>query len=270
MLYATIKFTNMEKIKAAQIGFGKWGKKLALVVEKYFDLSIVDRENFSEYLKDPKVRAVFIATPIDTHFDIALRALQSGKHVFLEKPGTDSSDKLKILTEEADRRDLVLQIGYEFTFAPDIAEMKSVLENEKVSKVRFEWHKWGSFDFHPVINLLVHELSILKTIGIWPINITKYEERDGEYHPDSIHIEAKHNDIEITFDIDRTSEIKEKIITIESAKGRQEWRDIHTSLVDDETMAFASAIAHGTKPLPDGHFAEDILRTIESIPYRAS
>jgi predicted dehydrogenase len=268
-LYATIKTRNMEKIKAVQIGYGRWGKRLALTAEKFCALSIADRESFEKHLVDPGVQAVIIATPINTHYEIAKRALEAHKDVFLEKPGTDSSEKLGELIAIAKRNDLIFQIGYEFAYANDVEEMKNAVESGSVKKISFVWNKWGTFETHPVINLLVHELSILKAIGVWPIEITKYEEVKGEHNLDSIRVEAKANEISITFDIDRASEIKEKIVTLETDKGKQEWRDGRTPLVEEEIKAFINSIVSRRTPITDGNFAKEILEAIEKIPYRS-
>ena len=280
----------MEKPNIALVGVGKWGRRLAPALDKSTKLSyLVDKEpqetkkwiaenfpkaksteNLDEVLGNPDVEAVAIATPIDTHFDIAKRALQADKHVFLEKPGGDSSQNLAELTEEAEKRNLVLQIGYEFVFVPEVEEMKKILKVEKVKKISFEWKKWGTFDFHPVINLLVHELSILKAVGIWPITITKYEETKGEHNPDKVHIEAKAGNTDVTFDIDRVSEVKEKTIIIETDNGKRVWKNGRASLIKAEIEAFVDSIQNGTKPIPDGRFAKEILETIEQIHYCAS
>ncbi len=260
----------MEKIKAIQIGFGKWGKKLALATEKYFDLAITDRASFEKHLANRDVEAVFIATPINTHYEIALKALEAGKHVFLEKPGGESALKLKELADIANDKGLTFQIGYEFIFGTDIEGMRKVLEGKKVNQISFEWKKMGTFDFHPVINLLVHELSILLALQVWPISITQYKEVKGEHDPDSVHIEARSGDIDIVFDIDRNSELKEKTIRMKAGEEEYSWQSGSEPLVNLEIQAFLNSINMKMKPIATGEFGAEILRTIEQIPYRAS
>ena len=91
----------------AQIGIGYWGPNLLrnLVsnknceVSRAVDLSPERREyvrrlyptinvsdNLEDIYNDPKVEAVVIATPVATHFDLAVRALLAGKHILVEKP----------------------------------------------------------------------------------------------------------------------------------------------------------------------------------------
>lgn len=278
----------MEKMKVAIVGLGKWGKVLAPAFDKYASISFLvhnDSPETKEWAKshfpeakatrdldlalnDKSVKAVAIATPINTHFEIALKALKAKKHVFLEKPATDSSEKLGQLISAAEQGSLNLQIGYEFIFAEDVKDMRKIIDSGEVTRISFEWKKWGSFEFHPVINLLVHELSILKAIGVWPIDITRYIEAEGDHKPDGIRVEAKSKNIEISFDIDRVSMIKEKTVTIETKSEKFVWKDGRAMLVDTEVKAFLDSIQNQTKPVADGQFAKEILETIEKIPYR--
>ena len=55
---------------------------------------------------DPRVDAVAIATPVSTHFELALAALRAGKHVLVEKPMTATPSEAQRLVDEAERRGL--------------------------------------------------------------------------------------------------------------------------------------------------------------------
>ena len=88
------------------IGVGYWGKNLYrnFLNSQYFNLMSVadsntkiDRQNYEsanvkfsfdakDIFNDPKVDAVCIATPVNTHFELAKQALENGKHVLIEKP----------------------------------------------------------------------------------------------------------------------------------------------------------------------------------------
>src|SRR6202790_2112305 len=59
-------------------------------------------------LNAPRVDAVAIATPVSSHFDLALRALQAGKHVFVEKPITSTTEQALRLVAAAEGRRLGL------------------------------------------------------------------------------------------------------------------------------------------------------------------
>jgi len=277
----------MEKAKIALIGIGSWGKKLAPELDRQANLTYLmhkdspetamwTKENFpkvkstnnlEEILSDPTILAVVIATPIITHFDIALKALQASKNIFLEKPGGKNSEELNKLTLEAQKRDLIIQVGYEFTYSEKLKEIKEKIGNEHINKISFVWKKWGSFKAHPVINLLVHEISILKALGFNNVKITKYNETKGDNDPDSIYVEAKSNNTIITFEISRASHSKEKIVVIETNENKYELMDENENLIKNEIEEFMSSIKNKTKPLTDGQFAKEILETIEQINY---
>ena len=129
------------------------------------------------------------------------------------------------------------------------------------------WKKWGSFKAHPVINLLVHEISILKALCFNNVKITKYNETKGDNDPDSIYVEAKSNNTIITFEISRASHSKEKIVVIETNENKYELMDENENLIKNEIEEFMSSIKNKTKPLTDGQFAKEILETIEQINY---
>src|SRR4029453_15169666 len=64
-----------------------------------------------DVLRDAEVDAVAIATPVSTHYSLAMSALEAGKHVFVEKPLAASTEEVLHLTRVADASDLVLMPG---------------------------------------------------------------------------------------------------------------------------------------------------------------
>src|SRR3954465_1945277 len=109
-------------IGVAVVGYGYWGPNL---VRNFFEVpgvrlvSVCDRDtkvlgkvsgrypsvetttNFDEVLKDSRVDVIAIATRVGSHYDLALRALQAGKHVFIEKPMTATTEQALRLIDEA-------------------------------------------------------------------------------------------------------------------------------------------------------------------------
>src|SRR3954466_13949762 len=124
-----------EPIRVGGVGLGYWGPNLLRVL---FDLeqsevtwicdldeSRLDRfsrrhpgatptRNYEDLLNDDELDAVFIATPVFTHFDLARRALEAGKHTFVEKPLAPSTDEADRLMELAEDRHLALMCGHTF------------------------------------------------------------------------------------------------------------------------------------------------------------
>ena len=69
-------------------------------------------------VNDPKVEAVVIASPQDTHKDIALAAFEKGKPVFCEKPLGLSLDEARLLTEKAEQSGVVHMTGFNYIRTP--------------------------------------------------------------------------------------------------------------------------------------------------------
>jgi len=63
--------------------------------------------SYHELLNDPKVDAAIICLPNSLHFPASLAALEAGKHVLCEKPPTMNAAEMKVLREEANRRNLM-------------------------------------------------------------------------------------------------------------------------------------------------------------------
>jgi predicted dehydrogenase len=69
---------------------------------------------FRDVLKDSRIGAIAIATPVHSHYELALAALEAGKHVLIEKPLARTSEEAQHLIEEATRRNLVLLVDHTF------------------------------------------------------------------------------------------------------------------------------------------------------------
>src|ERR1700736_3639899 len=115
------------------VGYGYWGPNLVrnfanseslrvvgvsdldpakLAVSKRLHPEVVTTSDFHDLLRDPNIDAVAIATPVHTHYELALAALKAGKHVFVEKPLAPTSDQVRRLIEEANKRNLVLMVDH--------------------------------------------------------------------------------------------------------------------------------------------------------------
>src|SRR5262249_3533355 len=139
---------EQQMIGIAVVGYGYWGPNL---VRNFYEtpgarlISVCDMRperltgvqsryptveitsNYADILNDSRVDAVAIATPVSSHFDLALRALQAGKHVFVEKPMTATAEQSQRLVEEAAKRSLVLAVDHTFIHTGAIRKMKEIV-----------------------------------------------------------------------------------------------------------------------------------------------
>jgi len=87
-----------------------------------------------EDLLSQDIDAVYISTPIGTHFDIAMQAANAGKHLLCEKSLTISYNETKILVDECEKRGLALMEGFMYQFHTQHKEVRDVIEAGVIGK----------------------------------------------------------------------------------------------------------------------------------------
>lgn len=174
-------------IKIGVIGYGYWGpnlvrnfaemtrarvhavadldqKKLDLVARRF--PAVKTTTDFQELLRDPEIDAIAIATPVNTHFELGMAALKAGKHLWLEKPMTETSLQARMLVDEAAKRDLVLHVDHTFIYTGSIKKMKELVAGDELGKILYYDStrvNLGLFqrDVSVISDLAVHDFSIL-------------------------------------------------------------------------------------------------------------
>lgn len=127
-----------------------------------------------EVLRDPTVDCIHLATPNETHFGLAKRTLEAGKHVLVEKPMTLSGQEAYALIEEASRRNLVLQVGHIFRFNNAIGRLRELVQGGALGRLyslRLRWtNQMSPLPERDIIfDLLPHPVDITNYIlNEWP------------------------------------------------------------------------------------------------------
>ena len=139
-------------------------QKLALVQRRYPGVKTTSR--LEDLLDDPWIDAIAIATPVSTHFDLGMKALKAGKHLWLEKPLTESVDQAKRLVDEADRLQKVLIVDHTFIYTDAVRKMGELVRNGDLGQVYYYDStrlNLGLFqrDVSVISDLAVHDFSIL-------------------------------------------------------------------------------------------------------------
>lgn len=174
-------------IRVGLIGYGHWGPTLArcLTESGHTALAAVCDHSSAHRLKaatsypgirveadpgrliaDPTIDAIAIATPVSTHFELAMAALRAGKHVWVEKPIADTIGKSAIMVEEAARRRLVLMVDHVLVHSPAVRALKLMVESGDLGDV---WYydairaNLGLYqrDVNVIWDLGVHEFAVL-------------------------------------------------------------------------------------------------------------
>lgn len=91
--------------------------------------------DYRELLDDPSVDVVSITTHIDDHRDIALDALQSGKHVFLEKPMAPTVEDCDRIVEAAAKASSLFMVGHICRFDPRVTLAKQAIDQGRIGKI---------------------------------------------------------------------------------------------------------------------------------------
>ena len=145
-------------IRVGIVGYGYWGPNLARAVAEIGATSlamIADRSpaaleragrrhpsallvtDWRELVASPSIDAVIVATPVSTHFDIALAALRAGKHVLVEKPMADTVRKASALVEQAARSSLVLMVDHTFIYTGAIQTIRKLIDEDRIGDIYY-------------------------------------------------------------------------------------------------------------------------------------
>ncbi|MDA9526863.1 Gfo/Idh/MocA family protein [Bradyrhizobium sp. CCBAU 25338] len=124
---------------------------------------------YEDIIKNPEVDAVVIATPVHTHYELALAALKAGKHVLVEKPLASSADMARRLIDEADRRGLTLMVDHTFLYTPAIQKIRELLLKDELGQIYYYDSTRSSLglfqrDVNVIWDLAVHDISIIHYI----------------------------------------------------------------------------------------------------------
>jgi predicted dehydrogenase len=130
--------------------------------------------NPEELMSSPEIDAVAIVTPVSTHYALAKRALENGKHVFVEKPFTATSAQAEELIELADRKNLQIMVDHTFLFTGAVRKIKELIDGGVLGPLYYYDStrvNLGLFqhDVNVIWDLAPHDLSILDhLIGLEP------------------------------------------------------------------------------------------------------
>lgn len=285
--------------KVALIGAGNWGKKLlkelsdlaevkSVVAKGNPDTISFIKENFpfiklssdiNDVLNDDEISSVFVATPTNTHHEIALKILFANKHLFLEKPGGESFKELSEISSTAKEKNLTFALGYEFIHHPALQKIIDEVGDKKIEYVNMEWFKWGTFRDAIPAHLLSHEVSIIKYLTKRNVVISNFEQYGAVSGSDISYCKMRSDEISINSIINRVSPEKRKTITVKCGNTSYIWSNNDLFVIKNEKLEkidtgsdspvrleivdFFEAIEKRTEPKANGTFALEVFQTIE-------
>jgi len=171
--------------KVGLAGLGYWGPNLARNFDELAELTWLcdlDEQNltrfgsrfptarptadFDELLADTSLEAVVIATPVPTHFDLARRALEAGKHVLVEKPPALTAPEAEDLVATAEEQRRVLLPGHLLLYHPGVVRLKELIRSGELGDVLYVYGNRQNLgqirkDENALWSLGVHDLSVV-------------------------------------------------------------------------------------------------------------
>lgn len=174
-------------IRVGVIGYGYWGPNLVRnfmlapgsAVTRVCDLreerltslrkvypALKTCSRPTDMINDPEIDAVVIATPVSSHFELALAALRAGKHVLVEKPLAATSDQARKLVDEAAVRKLVLMVDHTFVYTDAVRKIREMIAAGELGQIYYYDAvrvNLGLFqhDVNVIWDLAIHDLSIM-------------------------------------------------------------------------------------------------------------
>ena len=144
------------KKNIAIVGTGYWGKNLVrnfhsigvlnticdsnsdqlkLLLDQYQGVS--GAISFSDVLKNDKIEGIVIATPAETHFDLAREAILAGKDVYVEKPLCLSEEDGVELNDLADNHKRILMTGHLLWYHPAVIKLKEIVQQGDLGRIQY-------------------------------------------------------------------------------------------------------------------------------------
>ena len=174
-------------MKIGIIGYGYWGPNLvrnfaslnnctvkAVADSRRERLELLSKNypaiqtftNPDDIILDTEIDAVVIATPVSTHYNLALKCLSNAKHTLIEKPMTSSTKEAEELINLAIQKNKILMIDHTFLYNSAVIKMKEIIDSGSIGNVKyFDSNRINLGLFQPDINVLwdlsPHDISIL-------------------------------------------------------------------------------------------------------------
>ena len=125
-------------------------------------------QNHRDLLGDADLDALVIATPVGTHFPLALQALRAGKHVLVEKPLASTVSQAHQLIAEAERRRRILMVGHTFVYHDAVRQIKKLVVSGQLGDI----HYYDSVRVN--LGIFQHDVNVLWDLAVHDLSIMDY------------------------------------------------------------------------------------------------
>ena len=177
--------SEFHHVRTAVVGCGYWGANLLRTFAALSDLRVacdlsaavrekVRRQygavrvtgSYRSVLDDPQVQGVVLATPAPLHADMAVQALEAGKHVFVEKPLALSVADAERVARSADEAGRILMVGHLLEYHPAVEHIKNMIGQGELGEVYYAYSQRLNLgklrsDENALWSLAPHDISML-------------------------------------------------------------------------------------------------------------
>ena len=176
-------------VKLGVIGYGYWGPNIVRNFAGHQDCKVVavcDKNpaalarvvgrhpgirvttEVDDIVTSPEIDAVAIVTPVSYHYELAKKALENGKHVFVEKPFTATSAQAEELVELAERKNLQIMVDHTFLFTGAVRKIKQLVDDGTLGPLYY-------YDSTRVnLGLFQHDVNVLWDLAPHDLSIMDY------------------------------------------------------------------------------------------------
>jgi predicted dehydrogenase len=185
----TASSVGQDVLRVGVIGYGYWGpnivrnfhgqehSRVVRVCDKSADSLRRVRQAYpdmyvtgdaGDVLEATDIDAVAIVTPVRSHFDLAKKALENGKHIFVEKPFTCTSAQAEILIELAERKNLKIMVDHTFLFTGAVKRIHQLISEGVLGDLYY-------YDSTRVnLGLLQHDVNVIWDLAPHDLSIMDY------------------------------------------------------------------------------------------------
>jgi predicted dehydrogenase len=241
-------------ITIAVIGYGFWGANIVRNFQCLHDVrlkgvcdldpaaltrvksawpSLEVTSDYMQFLHAPDIDAIAVVTPVSAHYPLVKRALENGKHVFVEKPFTNSVDHAEELVELAEKKNRIIMVDHTFLFTGAVKRIKELIDSDVLGEIYYYDSvriNLGLFqsDVNVLWDLAPHDFSIMEhLIKKKPLAIVATGQRHVNHHEDVSYVTVYFTENIIAhFNVNWLSPVKVRTTLIGGEKKMLVWNDL--------------------------------------------
>jgi predicted dehydrogenase len=241
-------------IRVGIIGYGYWGKNIVRNFSSTDGIEVVSicdiREearlraqkeypriartsDINDIISLREIDAVAVITPLSSHFELAKQALKNGKHVFVEKPFTSTSDEAEELIELAEKNKLIIMVDHTFLFTGAVRKIKELVQEKSLGDLYYYDSvrvNLGLFqrDVNVIWDLAPHDLAVMDYLfDENPLAVSACGKAHINHQEDTAYVTVTfRNNFIAHFNVNWLSPVKVRTTLISGSKKMLIWNDL--------------------------------------------